>query len=208
MCRHFAQLRTWLKQPFLPISEWPFSVSTITSHSLSLSGNDTHKTHTLLFMSLFFRCTCTTHCGSVLFAVTPVTCNRPVTQCVSLICFTLSLSISLCHFRSIVLCLIARAANVFPLTAIVNRFRQTKISGKFQFIMWFSGLRGAIAFVLSMDLSLKVFTEETRSMLITSTLAIVLFTILVLGGATFPLIKVCLDAWCVSVWDEMDLCRD
>lgn len=54
--------------------------------------------------------------------------------------------------------------------------------------MWFSGLRGAIAFVLALDLPAVHFAEHYR-VLVTTTLVIVLFTILFLGGATLPLLK-------------------
>lgn len=42
---------------------------------------------------------------------------------------------------SIILCLIGRACNIFPLAWVVNKFREHKITGRMQFIMWFSGLR-------------------------------------------------------------------
>ena len=54
------------------------------------------------------------------------------------------------------------------------------------FIMWFSGLRGAIAYALSLHLEFEL---ETRRVLVTTTLVIVLFTILCLGGSTMPLLK-------------------
>ena len=38
-----------------------------------------------------------------------------------------------------ILILLGRAANIFPLSFLVNRFRTTKISSQMQFIMWFSG---------------------------------------------------------------------
>lgn len=56
--------------------------------------------------------------------------------------------------------------------------------------MWFSGLRGAIAYALSLHLE---FEMETRRVLVTTTLIIVLFTILFLGGSTMPLLK-CLQS--------------
>ncbi|KAG8230334.1 hypothetical protein J437_LFUL000605 [Ladona fulva] len=39
---------------------------------------------------------------------------------------------------SLLLCLIGRALNIFPLAAIVNRFREHHITPKMGFIMWFS----------------------------------------------------------------------
>ncbi|ALC37979.1 Nhe1 [Drosophila busckii] len=88
---------------------------------------------------------------------------------------------------SIVLCLIARACNIFPLAYLVNKFREHKINNKMQFIMWFSGLRGAISYALSLHLHLD--SQEKRRVIITTTLIIVLFTTLVLGGSTMPLLK-------------------
>ncbi|XP_066590108.1 sodium/hydrogen exchanger 8 [Prorops nasuta] len=87
---------------------------------------------------------------------------------------------------SIILCLIGRAANIFPLALLVNRFREHQITKKMMFIMWFSGLRGAISYALSLHLE---FSDETRHVIITTTLIIVLFTTLIFGGSTMPLLK-------------------
>lgn len=40
---------------------------------------------------------------------------------------------------SLILCLIGRACNIFPLAILVNKFREHKITKKMMFIMWFSG---------------------------------------------------------------------
>ena len=88
---------------------------------------------------------------------------------------------------SIVMCLAGRAANIFPLATLLNYFREHKITKKMQFIMWFSGLRGAIAFALSLNLQVD---NDTRHIIVTSTLILVLFTTLVLGGSTLPIMKV------------------
>jgi hypothetical protein len=53
--------------------------------------------------------------------------------------------------------------------------------------MWFSGLRGAIAYALALHLE---FEEEKRRVVVTTTLIIVLFTIIILGGFTMPVMKV------------------
>ena len=53
-------------------------------------------------------------------------------------------------------------------------------------IMWFSGLRGAIAYALSLHLE---FGDEVRKVLVTTTLVIVPFTTVGLGGSTMPLMK-------------------
>ena len=66
----------------------------------------------------------------------------------------------------------------------------------------FSGLRGAVAFALVLHLQLD---DEKRHVLITSTLIIIMFTILCLGGSTLPLLKVtwCLLTlhWCTLFWN-------
>lgn len=87
---------------------------------------------------------------------------------------------------SLILCLIGRACNIFPLAILVNKFREHQITKKMMFIMWFSGLRGAISYALSLHLN---FSDETRHVIITTTLIIVLVTTLFFGGSTMPLLK-------------------
>lgn len=50
--------------------------------------------------------------------------------------------------------------------------------------MWFSGLRGAICFALALNIP-----SSNQGAIVTVTLVIVLFSILFLGGGTFPLLK-------------------
>jgi NhaP-type Na+/H+ or K+/H+ antiporter len=50
-----------------------------------------------------------------------------------------------------VLCLIGRVLNIVPLSLIVNQFRTSKISFTMQFVLWFAGLRGIIAFALAVQ---------------------------------------------------------
>ena len=69
---------------------------------------------------------------------------------------------------------------------LCNKFRSHQITKKMMVIMWFSGLRGAIAYALSLHLE---FGEETRKVVVTTTLIVVLFTTIVLGGGTMPLMK-------------------
>ena len=68
------------------------------------------------------------------------------------------------------------------------------------FIVFFSGLRGAIAFSLALGKE-----TENGEVIFTTTLIIVLFTVLVMGGATVPLLdklKIRLDASVVVSPDE------
>lgn len=87
---------------------------------------------------------------------------------------------------SLILSLLGRACNIFPLAILVNKFREHQITKKMMFIMWFSGLRGAISYALSLHLS---FSDETRHVIITTTLIIVLVTTVIFGGATMPLLR-------------------
>jgi len=85
---------------------------------------------------------------------------------------------------TLLLILIGRAANIFPLAFLCNRVRSIEIPTKYQFIMWFSGLRGAIAFALALNLP-----SDNSSVLGTTTLVVVLFTIVVFGGGTLPMLR-------------------
>ncbi|KAL5262251.1 hypothetical protein ACHWQZ_G007842 [Mnemiopsis leidyi] len=87
---------------------------------------------------------------------------------------------------TLILCLVGRAINIFPISVIVNKFREHQIDFKKQFVMWFSGLRGAIAFSLALHLP---FPNEKRRVIVSTTLVIVLFSILFFGGSTMPLMK-------------------
>lgn len=90
----------------------------------------------------------------------------------------------------IIFTLVSRAANIYPLTILLNRWRTDKISSKTKLIMWFSGsLRGAIAWALSLSLPSSNGSGDARKVVISSTLAIVLFTVIVLGGGMLPLLR-------------------
>jgi len=82
--------------------------------------------------------------------------------------------------------LISRAFNVFPLTWLVNLGRKPnfKINLKYQFFMWFAGLRGGIAFVLSRETP-----GSTGVAMFSTTLMIAFFTVFIEGGATIPLLR-------------------
>ncbi|XP_021757980.1 sodium/hydrogen exchanger 4-like [Chenopodium quinoa] len=99
----------------------------------------------------------------------------------------------------IFLILLARAAFVFPLSALSNRMnREKEISGrrssitfKKQVIIWWAGLmRGAV----SIALAFKQFTysgvtmDTVNATMVTTTVIVVLFTTLVFGFLTKPLI--------------------
>lgn len=82
----------------------------------------------------------------------------------------------------ILFCLIARALNIFPLSLIANCCRrkgENRISLKAQCVLWFAGLRGAIAFALSMNMP-----GPNSDSYASATLFICMFTTIVCGGFT------------------------
>ena len=79
-------------------------------------------------------------------------------------------------------CVIARALNIFPLSLIANCCRrkgENRISLKAQCVLWFAGLRGAIAFALSMNMP-----GPNSDSYASATLFICMFTTIVCGGFT------------------------
>jgi len=88
-------------------------------------------------------------------------------------------------FWALLAILVARALNVFPGAFLVNlsRPRNFKISGNYQKMLWFSGLRGGIAFALALGSGEDIGEEDAKTIL-NSTLLIVLVTVLGIGGFT------------------------
>ncbi|EED91663.1 sodium/hydrogen exchanger, Na+/H+ exchanger, antiporter, partial [Thalassiosira pseudonana CCMP1335] len=79
-------------------------------------------------------------------------------------------------------CLVARALNIFPISFLANCCRrkgENKISLKMQCVLWFAGLRGAIAFALSMNMP-----GPNADTYAAGTLFICMFTTIVCGGFT------------------------
>ncbi|CAI7933569.1 unnamed protein product, partial [Closterium sp. NIES-54] len=81
--------------------------------------------------------------------------------------------------------LIARVFNIYPLAYIVNAFRQkqSRIPMNHQHALWFSGLRGAMAFALALQ-CITDLPDEYGRVILTSTLLTIAFTVLFIGGAT------------------------
>ncbi|KJH51114.1 sodium/hydrogen exchanger 3 [Dictyocaulus viviparus] len=89
-------------------------------------------------------------------------------------------------FWSIVLCLVSRALNIFPISYAVNKCRrEVQISMKNQIVLWFSGMRGAVCFALVLYMEVE---KEKKSVILTTTLFLILFTTLFLGGTVMPFI--------------------
>jgi len=80
---------------------------------------------------------------------------------------------------AILFCLVARLFNTFPISFVANFTRTVKIPFTMQLVIWFAGLRGAIAFALSQNMP-----GAHKSQYETTTLGVVFFTTVVCGGLT------------------------
>ena len=70
---------------------------------------------------------------------------------------------------------VARFLNIFFVTLVVNQFRnsQTRINKRMQFVMWISGLRGAMAYALAMKSRLDFEVEGNIMLLLTLLYALI-----------------------------------
>lgn len=84
---------------------------------------------------------------------------------------------------------IARALNIFPLSFAMNLKRKShhKVTINQQVMLWFGGLRGAMAFALS--ISVPTSAPFHSRVFLTTTLVLSIFTIFVFGGLTIPMLK-------------------
>ncbi|KAL0993914.1 hypothetical protein UPYG_G00115500 [Umbra pygmaea] len=80
---------------------------------------------------------------------------------------------------------LGRAANIYPLSFLLNLGRKNKIRSNFQHVMMFAGLRGAMTFALS----IRDTATYARKMMFSTTLLIVFFTVWVCGGGTTPMLS-------------------
>ncbi|KAK4491873.1 hypothetical protein RD792_002653 [Penstemon davidsonii] len=93
-------------------------------------------------------------------------------------------------FTGILFIGIARAANVFSCAYLVNLVRPAhrKIPMKHQKALWYSGLRGAMAFALALQ-SVHDLPEGHGQTIFTATTAIVVLTVLLIGGSTGTMLE-------------------
>ncbi|KAK9224252.1 hypothetical protein WN944_012702 [Citrus x changshan-huyou] len=93
-------------------------------------------------------------------------------------------------FFSILFIIVARAANVFSCAYLVNLARPAhrQIPLKHQQALWYSGLRGAMAFALALQ-SVHDLPEGHGQTIFTATTAIVVLTVLLIGGSTGTMLE-------------------
>ncbi|KAI8118670.1 Sodium/hydrogen exchanger 1 [Lucilia cuprina] len=89
---------------------------------------------------------------------------------------------------TILFCSFFRVIGVIVLSAIANRFRLHKLSRVDQFVMSYGGLRGAVAFALVLLIDERV--VPTKNMFVTTTIAVIYFTVFVQGITIKPLVKI------------------
>jgi sodium/hydrogen exchanger 8 len=82
--------------------------------------------------------------------------------------------------------LLGRFLNIGINTVFLNLFRTHRIPWSFAFVMWFTGLRGAIAFALSID---SMSHLSNGNILLALTILYAIISIIIFGGATAPILK-------------------
>jgi hypothetical protein len=121
------------------------------------------------------------------FEIVPLVFETFVFIYLGMILFTFDqeFDFALCVITFIIL-LLTRAAHIFPLSFIANIFRgdDHKIPRNEQIMMWFSGLRGAIAVALSLNVP-----SYNSKIILSNTLIIVFLTVIVFGGMTVPMLN-------------------
>ncbi|KAL1428904.1 hypothetical protein MTO96_016656 [Rhipicephalus appendiculatus] len=88
---------------------------------------------------------------------------------------------------TIVFITVFRSVGVVLLTWPINRFRVHTLNKVDQFIMAYGGLRGAVAFALVLVVNEDVI--PTKKMLVTTTIAVIYFTVFVQGMTIGPLVR-------------------
>lgn len=88
---------------------------------------------------------------------------------------------------TIVFITVFRSVGVVLLTWPINRFRVHALNKVDQFIMAYGGLRGAVAFALVLVVNEEVI--PTKKMLVTTTIAVIYFTVFVQGMTIGPLVR-------------------
>nr|WFD52750.1 NHX4 [Nitraria sibirica] len=93
-------------------------------------------------------------------------------------------------FFSILFIGVARAVNVFSCAYLVNLVRPVhrQIPSKYQKALWYSGLRGAMAFALALQ-SVHDLPEGHGQTIFTATTAIVVLSVLLIGGSTGTMLE-------------------
>ncbi|KAG7200405.1 hypothetical protein KM043_017860 [Ampulex compressa] len=89
---------------------------------------------------------------------------------------------------TIVFCSVYRIVGVIVLTALANQFRLHKLDKVEKFVMSYGGLRGAVAFALVLLIDPR--HVPLQPMFVTTTIAVIYFTVFIQGITIKPLVKI------------------
>ncbi|XP_044009596.1 probable Na(+)/H(+) antiporter nhx-9 isoform X2 [Aphidius gifuensis] len=89
---------------------------------------------------------------------------------------------------TIIFCSVYRILGVMVLTAVANRFRLHRLDKVEKFVMSYGGLRGAVAFALVLLIDKK--HVPLQPMFVTTTIAVIYFTVFIQGITIKPLVKI------------------
>ncbi|XP_017881966.1 sodium/hydrogen exchanger 3 isoform X2 [Ceratina calcarata] len=89
---------------------------------------------------------------------------------------------------TIVFCSVYRIVGVIFLTALANQFRLHKLDKVEKFVMSYGGLRGAVAFALVLLIDPR--HVSLQPMFVTTTIAVIYFTVFIQGITIKPLVKI------------------
>ncbi|XP_052754914.1 sodium/hydrogen exchanger 3 isoform X5 [Galleria mellonella] len=89
---------------------------------------------------------------------------------------------------TIVFCSIFRIIGVYIFSAVANKFRLHKLNRVEKFVMSYGGLRGAVAFALVLLIDPEV--VKLQPMFVTTTIAVIYFTVFIQGITIKPLVKI------------------
>ncbi|XP_076170798.1 na[+]/H[+] hydrogen exchanger 2 isoform X2 [Ptiloglossa arizonensis] len=89
---------------------------------------------------------------------------------------------------TIVFCSVYRILGVIVLTAVANQFRLHRLDKVEKFVMSYGGLRGAVAFALVLLIDPR--HVPLQPMFVTTTIAVVYFTVFIQGITIKPLVKI------------------
>ncbi|KAJ2943692.1 hypothetical protein O0L34_g16805 [Tuta absoluta] len=88
---------------------------------------------------------------------------------------------------TIVFCSVFRIIGVYIFSAVANKFRLHKLDRVEKFVMSYGGLRGAVAFALVLLIDPNV--VKLQPMFVTTTIAVIYFTVFIQGITIKPLVK-------------------
>ncbi|XP_045450869.1 sodium/hydrogen exchanger 3 [Melitaea cinxia] len=89
---------------------------------------------------------------------------------------------------TIVFCSVFRIIGVYIFSAFANKFRLHKLNTVEKFVMSYGGLRGAVAFALVLLIDPEV--VKLQPMFVTTTIAVIYFTVFIQGITIKPLVKI------------------